>query len=136
MDGNTYDDNGNTIGSPGNTDQYDFEDRLISRNSGAVQFVYDGDGNRVRKTVAGVTTYYLVDDQNPTGYAQVVEEFSGSLFGPHRVYNYGLSRISESHGNSPVISRYYGYDGHGSVRLLTDASGAVTDTYTYDALES
>ena len=24
---------------------------------------------------------------------------------------------------------YYGYDGHGSVRLLTDATGAVTDTY-------
>lgn len=28
---------------------------------------------------------------------------------------------------------FYGYDGHGSVRLLTDASAAVTDTYDYDA---
>ena len=133
LDGNTYDNDGNTTGSPGNTDQYDFEDRLISRNNGQVQFVYDGDGNRVQKTVGGVTTYYLVDDQNPTGYAQVVEEFLGSLFGPTRVYTYGLSRISENHGSSPTIWRYYGYDGHGSVRLLTDANGAITDTDTYDA---
>lgn len=29
---------------------------------------------------------------------------------------------------------YYGYDGHGSVRFLTDSSGMVTDTDTYDAL--
>jgi hypothetical protein len=31
--------------------------------------VYDGDGNRVQETVAGVTTSYLVADQNFTGYA-------------------------------------------------------------------
>jgi hypothetical protein len=29
--------------------------------------VYDGDGNRVAKTVGGVTTQYLVDELNPTG---------------------------------------------------------------------
>jgi RHS repeat-associated protein len=29
--------------------------------------------------------------------------------------------------------RYYVYDGHGSVRALTDSSGNVTDTYDYDA---
>lgn len=28
---------------------------------------------------------------------------------------------------------FYGYGGQGSVRFLTDASGAVTDTYDYDA---
>jgi len=28
---------------------------------------------------------------------------------------------------------YYGYDAHSGVRVLTDASGAVTDTYEYDA---
>jgi RHS repeat-associated protein len=30
-------------------------------------------------------------------------------------------------------SYYYVYDGHGSVRALTDQSGTVTDTYDYDA---
>jgi hypothetical protein len=35
-----------------------------------VTLLYDGDGNRVGKN----TTRYLVDDLNPTGYAQVVED--------------------------------------------------------------
>jgi RHS repeat-associated protein len=30
-------------------------------------------------------------------------------------------------------TNWYGYDGGGSVRLLADATGSVTDTYTYDA---
>lgn len=30
-------------------------------------------------------------------------------------------------------TRYYVFDGHGSARLLVDETGAVTDTYTYDA---
>ena len=38
---------------------------------------YDCDGNRVAKTVGGVTTRYLVDDLNPTGYLQVLEEVVG-----------------------------------------------------------
>jgi RHS repeat-associated protein len=28
---------------------------------------------------------------------------------------------------------FYGYDGHGSVRFLTDAAGTITDTWDYDA---
>jgi hypothetical protein len=59
-------------------------------NGGTV--IYDGDGNRVAKTVGGVTTRYLVDDLDPTGYAQVVEEVVGGLV--QRTYTYGLSRIS------------------------------------------
>ena len=41
---------------------------------GGVTIIYDGDGNRVKETVAGVTTSYLVAEQNPTGYAQVLDE--------------------------------------------------------------
>ena len=70
-----------------------YDDR-ISRNNGAVQIIYDGDGNRVAKTVSGVTTRYLVDDLNPTGYAQVVEELS-SGGAVQRQYSYGLQRISQ-----------------------------------------
>src|ERR1043166_2934890 len=60
------------------THAYDFENRLISATDGGkiISIVYDGDGNRVRKSVTtgGSTTitYYLVDDRNPTGYAQVL----------------------------------------------------------------
>jgi RHS repeat-associated protein len=32
-----------------------------------------------------------------------------------------------------AITSFYGYDGHGSVRQLFDSTGAVTDSYDYDA---
>jgi YD repeat-containing protein len=90
----TYDANGSTIASNGKTYTYDFENHLISQGTPAVSITYDGDGNRVSETVSGVTTRYLVDDRNLTGYAQVFEELSsGSV---QRVYSYGLSRISQS----------------------------------------
>lgn len=99
-------------------------------NGGAVTITYDGNGNRVAKTVGGVTTRYLVDDLNPTGYAQVVEETGAA----QRVYTYGLQRISEYQVvNNAWTPSFYGYDGMGSVRQLTNASGSITDTYEYDA---
>jgi RHS repeat-associated protein len=130
-----YDPNGNTTGSVGSIYQYDFENRLLVAHVGTLQevrYVYDGDGNRVAKTVNGVTTKYLVDTNNPTGYAQVVEEIvSGNV---QRIYTYGLMRISQRQliGGNWTTS-FYGYDGHSSVRLLTDENSAVTDTFTHDA---
>jgi hypothetical protein len=50
----SYDANGNTIGSGGLTYSYDFENHLIQQ--GGATFVYDGDGNRVEKIAGGVTT--------------------------------------------------------------------------------
>jgi len=54
----TYDNNGNTRVSGARTFVYDFENRVKSMNSGAVTIGHDGDGNRVTKTVGGVTTRY------------------------------------------------------------------------------
>jgi RHS repeat-associated protein len=130
----TYDANGNTLTSAGKTFTYGFENRLKSMTAGsvAVTIQYDADGNRVAKTVNGVTTRYLVDDLNPTGYAQVVEEVTaGAVI---RQYTYGLQRISQTQqiANAWTPS-FYGYDGGGTVRLLTDSTGTVTDTYDYDA---
>jgi RHS repeat-associated protein len=93
-----------------------------------VSFVYNGDGMRVAKTAGGVTTGFLVDDRNPTGYAQVLEEVVGGAV--ERSYTYGLKLISQKQASG--VS-FYGFDGHGSVRYLTDASGGVTDTYAYEA---
>lgn len=51
-----------------------------------------------------------------------------------RTYAYGLERISEDQliGGTWTPS-FYGYDGHGSTRFLTNMAGSVTDTYNYDA---
>ena len=120
LGGEGYDNNGNTLTSGGRTFGYDFENHLTSADGG-VSFVYNGDGIRVAKTAGGVKTGFLVDDLNPTGYAQVLEEVVGGAV--ERSYTYGLKLISQKQASG--VS-FYGFDGHGSVRYLTDASGAVT----------
>jgi RHS repeat-associated protein len=127
-----FDVNGNTTSSGGHTFAYDFDNRLVSKDGGAVTVVYDGDGNRVAKTVAGLTTRYLVDELNPTGYLQVLDEVSE---GAVRVrYTFGNMLVSETQNVSGIaIPSFYGYDAHGNIAFLSDAAGAVTDTYDYDA---
>ena len=142
-----YDANGNTTaghvglntqgaenGTRAVTDTYDSENRLISRTgSNTVQVVYDGDGNKVRETINGQTFSYLADERNPTGYAQVVEELqNGAVI---RTYTYGHALLVQDQKDAlgNWNATWYGYDGHGSVRLLTDALGNVTDRYDYDA---
>ncbi len=127
-----YDANGNTTGSGGIGYNYDSENRLTSLSDGSSSFIYDGDGNRVAKTAGGVTTRYLVDTNNATGHAQVVEELVGGTV--RRQYTYGHDLVSQRQlisGQRQVS--FYGYDGHGSVRYLSDSTGVITDTYTYDA---
>ena len=73
-----------------------------------------------------MTAEYLVDKNLP--YAQVLEELVNDS--AIASYVYGLDLISQERGNA---DSYYLVDGLGSTRGLTDASGVVTDTYTYDA---
>jgi RHS repeat-associated protein len=132
LSSDTYDANGNTTVSGGITNAYDFMNHLIQH--GTITYVYDGDGNRVSKTSGGVTTKYLVDDLSPTGLSDVIQETGSD--GSSRELVYGLYRISQRQfipSSSTTLINYYVYDGHGSVRELTNPSGAVTDTYTYDA---
>jgi RHS repeat-associated protein len=88
------------------------------------------------------TTIYLVDDRNPSGYAQVMEEYTNTGENSQatllsRSFNYGLNLISQQQFDPvtllPSVLSYYGYDGHGNVRFLMDTNGIVTDTYMYDA---
>jgi len=127
-----FDANGNTRSANGHSFTYDFEDRIRSADGGAVRIVYDGDGNLASKTAGGVTTKYLIDEENPTGYSQVVEEIvDGEV---QRQYTYGHAIVSQRRRTqSGWAVNYYTADGHGNIRQLTDESGAVTDTYDYDA---
>ena len=59
------------------------------------------------------------------------ETVSGSVT---RTYAYGVQRISEDQlVRSTWTPSFYGYDGHGNVRFLTNNAGTMTDSYTYDA---
>ena len=154
MNTDTYDNNGNTLVgrlslSSTSPDNYDFENRLVTEQPAAqttIDILYDGDGNRVSKTVTTATntttTCFVVDDLNPSGYAQVLEELSildppSSTIAVTAVYTYGHTLISQtlypSTLNSQPSTSFYGYDGHNNVRYLTDLNGNVTDTYDYDA---
>jgi RHS repeat-associated protein len=128
----SYDLNGNTIASDGHTFAYDFENRLKAKDSGAVTIVYDGDGNRVAKTVGGVTTKYLVDDLNPTQYMQVLEEVTSA--GVQARYTFGSMLVSQTRQPGPTAqTSYYGYDAYGNITFLSDSDGLVTDVYQYDS---
>ena len=158
LDGDTYDANGNTLASPSLphsltpfTDIYDFENRLIVRiraDGTSVNLAYDADGNRIGKTIlnsgGGLVrwTTYLVDTNNLTGYAQVFEERT-TTFGTSgeiiddvtKIYTYGSDLISQTFISDlqSLTTKWFSYDGHGSVRELTDETGTVTDRYDYDA---
>jgi len=139
----SYDANGNVVATGGMSYTYDSENHMLtaSGNGKSISMIYDAFGNRVAKTVNGVTTQYLVeDDVNPTGYPQVVEELVGPIGSGvvTRQYTYGLQRISENlspavTGNSTWTPSFYVYDGGGSVRNLTNTAGVITDSYEYDA---
>jgi len=135
----TFDSAGNTRTNAGNPFFYDWANRLTNAVIGTtnVSIVYNGDGQRVKKTVvAGATTtitLYLVDSRNPSGYAQVMEELSvsGGSTNLARAYTYGLDLISQRAPNTST--NFFGVDGLGSTRLLLNLAGGVSDTYTYDA---
>jgi RHS repeat-associated protein len=130
-----YDLNGNTASSGGDQYAYDFLDRLKTKHDSmgaAVVLTYDCDGNRVAKAAGGVMTQYLVDDLNPTGHAQVLEEVSGGAVQVR--YTYGRHPISQTQslGGTPSTT-YYGYDARGNVAFLTDATSMTANNYEYDA---
>jgi RHS repeat-associated protein len=111
--GNTtysYDDNGNMVTGGGVSLAYDGENRLVQ--DGATSFVYGPDGARLKKISASTTTLYIGDDW----------EVSGEV---NTFYLPGDAVMTNG-----VIS-WLGRDQIGSVRLTTDATGAVVQRAHY-----
>ncbi|MEJ1929429.1 putative Ig domain-containing protein [Nostoc sp. NIES-2111] len=135
----TYDNNGSMKSRRDGTQTvtYDWindgENRLVgvttanANGTSRQQYIYDADGNRVASINNGVRTNYLVDPMR--GVSQVLLEYdtNGQITAE---YTYGMGLIkSERSGNET----FYHTDGLGSTRLLTNATGQIIDTYTYDA---
>jgi RHS repeat-associated protein len=92
----------------------------------------DSEFDPVEESLAEVATssWWLI--KTSPDYAQVLDELQGSAFS--RTYSFGLELINERQSIAGAsTTSFYGFDGHGSVRLLTSSTGAVTDTYDYDA---
>ncbi len=134
--GNTlygYDADGNLTSKaePGGTTNYgyDIENRLITVTtplSGTWQYTYDALGNRIASTHDGVATRYLHD---PIGLVDVAAEYDGggALIARY-VHGLGLAARINAGGSAA----YYSFDGTGHTRQMTNANGAVANTYDYD----
>jgi RHS repeat-associated protein len=132
-----YDDNGNMLSKsdPSGTTslEYNGADRLtaVTSPTGAVtQYSYDGFDNRIAKTDPSGTVNYLIDPLGTAGLSETVRESdsSGAVLADYTYANGQLISKDRSTGPSFVLS-----DAQQSTRLLTDASGNITDRYDYDA---
>jgi len=125
----TYDKNGNQLTAGPTSYSYDALNRLISATggNGTSTFTYDGDGNRIGQTTSAGTYNYV----NDTAAAlPVVVSESGPDGNIAYAYGKGLGPLESS---STGFSYFYHPDALGSVLSLTDATGTVQESYSYDA---
>jgi RHS repeat-associated protein len=134
----SYDYNGNTttrIDSTGTSSySWDYENRLVGvtlpASGGTVSFKYDPFGRRIQKaltTGSGTTTTdYLYDQHNS------VEELSasGSVIARYVQTQTIDEPLAQSRSS---VTSFYLADGLGSVTSLTNTSGAIVNSYTYDS---
>ena len=130
----TYDNNGNTltkVTSAGTTSySWDFENRLTSvmlpGSGGTVNFKYDPFGRRIQKVSSAGTTNYVYDGAN------VLEEVDGSGNVLARyVQNSGVDEpLAETRAST---TSYYEADALGTVTSLSNSSGSLANTYSYDS---
>ncbi|MBI4357899.1 MAG: hypothetical protein HY584_01245, partial [Candidatus Omnitrophica bacterium] len=110
--------------------EYDFEGRLILWFDGQtfVEFIYDGDGNRIGKRVNGEWTYYVVDPNREI--TQVLGELD-SNGAVKQSYLYGLDRISFTRYDTKSTT-YDLEDGLDSTIAVTDSAGALKKSHSYE----
>ena len=112
---------------------YNAENRLVratvqsGNNVSVEEYKYDYAGNRIAKSSEGEYTKYLLEVNGELTYVLAEINYDGT---EKCFYTRGDELISQERDGK---KSYYVYDGHGSVRALTDESGKVTDKYVYDA---
>ena len=133
----SYDANGNqitkTAESKTETNTYDGLNQLIGFTDGetTASYKYNADGLRTSKTVDGKTINHIWD-----GNKQIVVDMDDSDWYSAEVYVRGtnlLAKFSKQSGNVKTNYQYYTQNAHGDVVNLTDAQGAITKSYKYDA---
>lgn len=129
----TYDARGNRVASTVDGEtlgyQWDAYNRLagVTYAGGTVSYQYDIDGQRVSENINGTETRFMFDQRNPSGLSQVVKERDASGRGLVS-YTYGLQIVGQSRS---TVDSFYALDPHGSVRMLTDSTSAISDRYSY-----
>ena len=132
-----YDLNGNAVTKNDSTGittyAWDFENRLISvtlpGTGGAVNFKYDPFGRRIYKSSNVGTSIFAYEG------AKLVEEVNAGG-GAVALYLHGANIDEPLAMLRGGITSYYDSDGLSSVTSLTNAAGAVVQTYTYGSFGS
>jgi RHS repeat-associated protein len=130
----TFDNNGNTLtsttGSNTTTYAWDFENRLTSvtlpGSGGTVSFKYDPFGRRIYKSSSSGTSVFAYDGEN------LIEETNSSGTVVAR-YSQGLNIDEPLAMLRSSTTSYYSADGLGSITSLSNAAGALAQTYTFDS---
>jgi RHS repeat-associated protein len=114
------------------------DERLKQVTSGANTYnlYYDALGRCVKRSLnvgqGNVYTYYIYDGEKP-----VVEYNSTGAIAAKNLYGKGIDEILMRTGIDPVVNGglpfYYQHNHEGSVTHLTNAAGAVIESYKYDA---
>jgi RHS repeat-associated protein len=97
-------------------------------STGTTTYLYDALGNRVQKVQGGITRKYVLDLSG--GLSQVLmEQDNGGIVKAGYIYGLGLIARIDSTGTN---IQYYHFDAKHNTVALSNQSGLVTDTYTYD----
>ncbi len=119
--GYAYDIAGNMINDGLHGYTYDAENRITQVGSNA-SYIYNENGQRVRKTVgAGFTEYFYAPD------GKVLAEYNGS--GYPTEYLYARDRLVAQYQNS--TTNFIHADHLGSTRIVTNVSQQPIDTYDF-----
>lgn len=124
-----FDADGNMIEGPllGVTESftYDVRNRLVE--AGDISYAYDALNNRIAVESSANERRYVYNPIAPLSQLLMETDDQGT---PIAYYVHGIGLISrETAGGEYAV---YHYDRRGSTILLTDETGTVTDTYSYD----
>jgi RHS repeat-associated protein len=126
----TYDKNFNLTAGQGFGGTYDAANRLVSATNGGweqADFVYDGLGRCVKRTVNGVVTVLVYDEWKP-----IAEWDEWGYIEAWNVYGPGADEILLRHRVKVGYIRFHA-DANGNVAFLVDNDGRVIEKYSYDA---
>jgi RHS repeat-associated protein len=123
----TYDSNGNLTNDGTNVYIWDARNRLASITSGTstiASFQYDPVGRRISKTAGGVSTSFLYDRFNPT------QELVGNSASANLLAGLGMDEFFSR--TDSAGARHFLTVTSGSTLALTDSTGAIQTSYTYE----
>lgn len=122
--GATYDNNGNLSSDGTNSYTWDRANRLLSM--GGASYAYDGEGRRIRQTIAAQVTQYLLDVQ--PGLSVVLSATQGANVNRYVHGPRGIHAQKDSAGAWEWMAQ----DGLGSVRSIVDNGSNLLWSTNYD----